>query len=301
MKLTFFDHRPRNFGDDLNAIMWDALLPDGFLDEDASELFVGIGSIIREHSDYPADATMHVMGAGFGGYGRAPKSLENWNFVWVRGPRTAAKLGLEPEKAICDAAMLMTYVPFDKPDRSDQVAFMPHFRAGDLGNWRKACDLAGITFLDPTLPSGEMLPKIASARCVISEAMHGCILADTLRTPWIPALPLNAEHVGKWQDWAESVELTLRPEPLKPSSAMHLYTHKKGRKPQGKARVVLGSPAKIPLDMILVRSAAARLAQIAETVEPTLSKDDVIADRCERALEALDGFVKQRGAVGVTV
>ena len=37
MKLTFFDHRPRNFGDDLNAIMWDALLPDGFLDEDASD------------------------------------------------------------------------------------------------------------------------------------------------------------------------------------------------------------------------------------------------------------------------
>lgn len=301
MKLTFFDHQPSNFGDDLNAVMWKGLLPEGFLDDDPSELFVGIGSIIRQHPDYPETSIKHVMGAGFGGYGRIPKSATNWNYIWVRGPHTAAKLGLDPEKAIGDAAILTTYLPFERPERTQEVAFMPHFRGGDLGNWARACELAGITFLDPTLPSEQTLPKIARARLVISEAMHGCILADTLRTPWIAALPLNAEHVGKWQDWADSLDLALRPQPIKPSSLLHLYTHKKGRKPQGRARALLNSAATVPVDMILARQAAAQLARIADTVEPMLSDERVLADRCERALSALDRFVKERGAAGVTV
>jgi succinoglycan biosynthesis protein ExoV len=70
MKLTYFQGRAPNFGDELNSFMWAELLPPGFFDEDPAELFLGIGSIIFD--TYPANARKYVMGSGFAGYSNAP-------------------------------------------------------------------------------------------------------------------------------------------------------------------------------------------------------------------------------------
>jgi succinoglycan biosynthesis protein ExoV len=37
VKLIYFRHDPPNFGDEVNRILWDRLLPAGFLDEDDSD------------------------------------------------------------------------------------------------------------------------------------------------------------------------------------------------------------------------------------------------------------------------
>ena len=101
MKLTYYRGPTPNFGDDLNAFMWPGLLPNGFLDEDESELFLGIGSILWDY--LPNQARKYVVGSGYGGY-TAPPDIHDgsWDVIFVRGPRTAKILALSPEKAISD-------------------------------------------------------------------------------------------------------------------------------------------------------------------------------------------------------
>src|ERR1019366_6854573 len=59
----------------------------------------------------------------------------------------------------------------------------------------------------------------ASAKLVVAEAMHGAIVADTLRIPWI-AVECSPEILPfKWVDWCQSMDLPYKPFQLLPTSA----------------------------------------------------------------------------------
>src|SRR5205085_3953984 len=125
MKLVYFRGDNPNFGDELSPLLWNALLPPGFLDENADQLLLGVGSILWDH--LPAAPLKHVLGSGYGGYSGAPNVHDGrWNVVFVRGPQTAAKLGLAAEKAICDAAVLLRLTTLPPAARDIGLAFMPH-------------------------------------------------------------------------------------------------------------------------------------------------------------------------------
>jgi hypothetical protein len=295
MKLVFFRGKVPNFGDELNLYVWPALLPAGFLDEDEDELFVGIGSIIGDH--LPAHARKYVMGSGYAGYMGLPDVHDgSWDIRFVRGPNTAKTLGIDPSLSIGDSAILLRAMELPEPDESVGVAFMPHYESLERGNWAEACRLAGITLIDATEPVEKVLSQIAGARLLITEAMHGAIVADALRTPWIGARPIYGGHHKKWLDWAGALDVDVRLNTLKPTSVLEQYIGRTGRGGSlGKVGRFSASPwAAIP-NRIFTEQAARHLDAMSK-LEPQLSDDAAIREVTDRALSAVDGFVRSRVA-----
>ena len=294
VKLTFYRGEMPNFGDELNTYLWPKLLPSAFLDEDESELFLGIGSIIWDF--LPASAHKFILGSGFGGYSGLPNLHDgSWTPVFVRGPRTAQLLGLPPELAICDSAILLRNVGLDHTVGRSGVGFMPHFESLGRGSWPEACALANIKFIDPTAPVPQILADLAGLECLVTEAMHGAIVADALRTPWVAARPIHQLHHAKWQDWSAALDTTIRWQDLYPSNGKELYFKltKGQRYYEGRANALRHHPAFAVPNRLLTQLAAARLSVIARA-EPQLSSDRVIAEVTERATAALYGFVEAR-------
>ncbi|MHB2264599.1 polysaccharide pyruvyl transferase family protein [Aliihoeflea sp. PC F10.4] len=294
MKLTYYRGSVPNFGDELNTYMWPRLLPAGFLDEDENELFLGIGSILWEQ--YPKEPRKYVFGSGYGGYANPPDVHDgSWDLIFVRGPRTAAKLELPPEKGICDSAILLRTLDMPQPREDIGVAFMPHYHSFSRGHWPEACDAAGIRLIDPRDDVEKILAEIRGAKMLITEAMHGAIVADALRTPWLAVRPIHSENAGKWADWSESLDIDLAHHPLQPTSLFELYiSATKGQRfYEGRARRYGTSALAKPADKVLTALAARHLKRIS-SYEPQLSSDARIDDVCTRAKEAVDAFVHAR-------
>ena len=293
MKLTFFEGNPPNFGDELNRWIWADLLPRGFLDDDPSTLFLGIGSIIQDI--YPTTARKIVVGSGFaGGYSRKKPDVHDgsWEFRFVRGPETCRALGLDPALAITDGAVLLRATDLPPPAPGIGAAFMPHYESVERGNWRRVCELAGVHFIDPTRPTKEILSEIRGARLVVTEAMHGAIVSDALRTPWIGVRTMHHVHRAKWFDWAGSLGIDYRPAPLRPSNGRELWAYTTGRWGSGpRARAVFGSPLFAPVNAAILHASAASLDRLTKA-EPQLSSDAAIGEATERALGAIDALVR---------
>lgn len=204
-----------NFGDELNTVLWPRLLP-GFFDQDTRVRFMGIGSILdRRH---PPDTVKIVAGSGYGGYEPTPNLDENWVIHWVRGPRTAATLGLPAALALGDPAILVPATLGLPSEHGADIGFMPHFESAARGAWQQAAALAGLRLIDPREPPLAVLAAIGRCKLLLSEALHGVIVADALRVPWVAIQPLAPIHQAKWLDWAETMGLRHRFHSLPPSS-----------------------------------------------------------------------------------
>ena len=296
MKLIYFRGAVPNFGDELNTYVWPALLPRDFLDDDASELFVGIGSIIG--TQLPAQARKIVMGSGYAGYMGVPDLHDGtWDVRFVRGPVTAEKFGLPASKAVADSAVLLRAMELPAAAPDVGVAFMPHYESLQRGFWADACQLAGIRLIDATDPVEKVIAEIKGARVVITEAMHGAIVSDALRTPWIGVKPIFRGHHLKWQDWSRALDIDLRLHQLWPTSVLELHIGMTGR---GGSKGRVGALNRTALaavpNKLLTYFAAQRLRALAR-LEPQLSPDRKIAEVTERALREVDALARERAGV----
>jgi succinoglycan biosynthesis protein ExoV len=253
---------------------------------------------------FPPDSRKFVFGSGLAGYFPPPDlGSGQWEIIFVRGPQTAANLGLAPEMAICDSAVLITEVadlPAPAPDID--IAFMPHFESLLRGNWEEVCRLAGIAFLDPTSPPEELLAKIRGARFVMTEAMHGAIVSDALRVPWVAIRPFHPSHRAKWTDWSDALGLDLAWQTLWPSSPRELITIIAGRGGHRLGAISsLDSAAMMPVGAVITRLSARHLRKLAARAQPQLSSDAAMADVTSRAKQRVADFVAlQQSQTGLT-
>lgn len=286
MKLWYFQDEKPNFGDELNHYVWPRIFGAEFFDADERTLFLGIGSILFDY--HPKGARKIVLGAGYAGYTDPPDVFDgSWDVVAVRGPRTAEKLGLPGHLAITDSAILIRTVERPPPAQGVKMAFMPHYQSLPRGRWREACALAGLTFIDPTDRLEKVLAQIAGADLLVTEAMHGAIVADALRTPWVATAAIHAANRSKWSDWAESLGIDLRLNPLAASSYRE-HRILTGRPLRGLARrLVFTRTVAAVLDKPHVERAAASLQALAQ-MEPQLSRDEAVSRATGQMLEAVE-------------
>ena len=201
----YFHDTGGNFGDDLNTWLLPKLLPGvldvdhpahvGFNDDSDRPLFVGIGTILDHR--IPAKPHKVVFSTGTG-YNAPPEVDDTWTFLAVRGPLTAERLGLDASKAMTDGGALLRTLDFDVPDKTYPVSYVPHCYSTEITDWSVE----------------RVIDEIQRSEVVISEAMHGAILSDTLRVPWIPVRFHGHINRFKWTDWCASVGLDYAPEEM---------------------------------------------------------------------------------------
>lgn len=217
LELFHFKLASGNFGDDLNLWLWDEILP-GWQEALPGQLLVGVGTLINDK--LPRGMPKMVLGSGIG-YGNLPDAdlMSECRFVAVRGPRSAAALGLPPETGIIDPAVLITDLPaFQNVPKSDRPVFVPHHASVRRADWEHLCRKAGVDYLSPQGDARQIIRRLAGAPLVITESMHGAIIADAFGTPWHAVT--TSPHIlkSKWLDWADSLGITFNMGSLFPVS-----------------------------------------------------------------------------------
>jgi hypothetical protein len=277
--------RSTNFGDELNTVLWPPLLP-GFFDADPAINFLGIGSVLDQR--HKPQTIKLVAGAGYGGYEARPTLDATWIVHWVRGPRTAAVLGLSPRLGLGDPAALVPKALGLAAADGQDIGFMPHFESMTWGAWQQAADMAGVRLIDPRDDAAAILQRIGRCKLLLSEALHGVIVADALRVPWVALRPLAPIHREKWWDWADTMDLRPQFRALPASTLLEWAATSRLRRFHT-TRTWLDRHehrlASIPSQRLVDR--AARALDHAASASPQLSTD-VALDRCQsRMLDAV--------------
>lgn len=302
MKLTYFrDPRHANFGDDLNAWMWPKLLKN-FFDDNEDIIFVGIGSIIGkkrpDHLEYKPHQKKIVFGSGFvAGYHEKPDLHDGtWDVFFVRGPRTASTFGLDKQLALGDSAILLrALVDCSGPNPNGPIGYVPHWESMERGNWEQVCKLAGMKLIDPRGTVEEVLDQIRQCRFLITEAMHGAIVGDALRVPWIAIAPQDSKHRDKWFDWAEALDIKLQTHYLPPSTINEVRAKIRHKK---LLHLFVYALYKSPIAALVNRRLTAKAAQQLKEIShlPTSLSSDAAIEAATRAMqEKVDLLIARYG------
>lgn len=223
MKLYYYKDILGNFGDDLNPWLWSRLLPgvvdvqNPVLHPDSSELprsegpiFIGIGTLLNTR--VPPAPQKVVLGSGTG-YKEPARIDESWTVYCVRGPMTAKTLGLDNHMAIADPALLIRN--FKWPNHKIyRLSYIPHhisIKQKSGIDWLAICHDLGVHMIDPTGPPEDVIAQVAQSETVMTESLHGAIVADALRVPWCPCNFHEGINSFKWKDWCLSVGVAYVP------------------------------------------------------------------------------------------
>ncbi|MDK8464278.1 polysaccharide pyruvyl transferase family protein [Marinobacter sp. SS13-12] len=284
MALVYFDKFMErtgvgNFGDDINPVLMGRFFNRNILSSEEIALF-GIGTILNDNNIKSNNhyARKVIFSSGVG-YGKLETTLDDtWDIACVRGPGSARALGIGLDKAIADGAVLLSEMYSKPAKKCTRAVFIPHVNS-HLSTGRLLAAIADkldMDYLTPSCNADEFIRTVASAPFVVTEAMHGAILADTMRVPWIP-VSLHEFHEFKWRDWMDSVGLKGKPvhslspkcwdarEGSQPASFVHrLYKSGKGK--------------------VLKHN----IRQVIATQEPLLSQLDIIDSKKQALLEVVN-------------
>lgn len=197
-----------NFGDYLNEFLWDKLLPRSLNEyRDENTIFLGIGTRLRPEILDNDPRKKIVFGTGYG-YSKKPPIVDStWEIKCVRGPKTAEALRIDKSYAITDSAILIKEIINPPIQKKFKYGFIPHHSTIKEDDWESVCENLNFKYINPKRDPMEVIKEITSCEYIISESLHGAIIADAYRIPWVAIKTRSTINNFKWQDWAESLEL----------------------------------------------------------------------------------------------
>ncbi|BAY37496.1 succinoglycan biosynthesis ketolase [Nostoc sp. NIES-2111] len=295
MKLYYckYPEGRQNFGDALNPWLWEQLLP-GILDDNPDCTFVGIGTLINDALPRRTPkAELRVIFSTGAGYEKAmPVIDESYHIYCVRGPISAQTLGLSSDLAVTDGALLLRkLVDQSAIPKKYKFSYMPHYNfAGD--GWQRVCEQLGFGYISPAWEIEEVLTRIRQTEVLICEAMHGAIVADTLRTPWIAVTSHPSILPLKWQDWCASMKLEYQP-----YSLSHYYQPRSSKGGWANSNTSttnkltdLLTPGRKLQDWLRQKKAAQELSKLVKIAKPSLSSNAQIEEMLSRLESSLEKF-----------
>ncbi|MDU1904943.1 MAG: polysaccharide pyruvyl transferase family protein [Dysgonomonas sp.] len=221
MNLIYSKNPKGNFGDDLNPYIFNALFKDLFENDETNDIdFFGIGTIIGSEGILTQEIKSKKKNIFFGSGVRnltMKYSTDNWDIRFLRGPISSNILGLNNEKFITDGAYAYTTLPeygnFLNKKKTYKFSFMPHLSHTEYIDWDKLGSRLGIHIISPHQEVEKSLKEISETEYLIAGAMHGAIMADILRVPFVRLRmeAINSESFlmsdFKWLDWFASMSL----------------------------------------------------------------------------------------------
>lgn len=286
MQLAYYKDAKGNFGDDLNPWLWDKIFP-GLMNSRDDVVLVGMGTILENWfaRRLAPDTRKLVLGAGSGMTFPLLVTDRSWTFYGVRGPLSARYLGLDAACALTDPAMCIgRWV--DAPPRRGKVGFMPHHHSLAKWDWKAVCEQAGLVYLDPRADALATLERINGLEKVLAEAMHGAIVADALRVPWVPIRINPWNYVGKWDDWASTIRLPIHfrvlPELYDPVLGQGVV-----KRVGWTVRAMAGRQTPVSSRHV-VNFVRRELSRLAESDSGHLSEDAHLGEAVDRLLDAAD-------------
>lgn len=219
MRLYYYQAKGGNFGDDLNAWIWPRLLGERVQTDDG-RILVGMGSILDVRLDELV-GTKIVFGTGINSQARLPRLDSSYDIRFVRGPISAAALG-GAHRWIADSAVAVRLLPWPEAPTRASVGFMPHFHTTRYLDWTAVCADLGLHYINPQWPPERVMGAIRGCERIITEAMHGAIVADAFRIPWL-RVTINSWQKEdfdfsalKWLDWGLALGADVTPVHLEP-------------------------------------------------------------------------------------
>ncbi|TGL61456.1 polysaccharide pyruvyl transferase family protein [Leptospira sarikeiensis] len=211
MKFIYYKAKKGNFGDDLNPWLWEKL----FGKEDVSDGLdlVGIGSILFDGNKiFSKDRKKIVFGSGIRPNSNSFNPDPTWKILFLRGPLSARSMNND-YPYITDSAYSIRQARIFKDivreKKKYEISFMPHYQSLGLIDWEDLCNKLNIHYISCKSESGIefTLREIARSKSIITESMHGAILADAFRVPWHRLILSTPYTEGslisefKWKDW----------------------------------------------------------------------------------------------------
>ncbi len=189
-----------NFGDDINPSFFGQLCKTEFrfVKNQRQPHFVGIGSILER-----VNSNSIVVGSGFL---RPPQETPNFplEIVCLRGELSRSVFPKDLELHVGDPMVLIDrYMP-PQPKRRG-IALIPH-----MTNVDRARKIAGssVEVIDPAADPWTVIADIAASEAVMSQSLHGLVVADALGIPniWIEPTPSMAGGRFKFDDYFSTLD-----------------------------------------------------------------------------------------------
>jgi succinoglycan biosynthesis protein ExoV len=210
MKLYFHEAPAGNFGDDLSPWLFSRAIPDWPELADDTHCIFGVGTILTE-GNLSKFVKPIVFGSG-GTYKTIPRRdiLDRCHFICVRGPLTRELFGLPEGMPLGDPAIYLPRLMAPSvPGGSGKTVFIPHHLTlvGALGaEVAKAVETElAVEIVSPRQDFQTVIDSIRGAERVITESLHGAIIADAFRVPWRVVALSPMFNSFKWRDWGRSV------------------------------------------------------------------------------------------------
>jgi len=212
-----------NFGDDLNPELLAQLLgqPVWRNKKQNAPHILGVGSILERANQHSI-----VMGSGFIS-AKSELAVNPKLVLAARGHLTKEKLGLNEEVLLGDPAVIIPSLLGISHMPTWEVAIVPHVDSFQLylKNFGHLCKI-----IDPSRSVRQVVSDIASAKVILSQSLHGLVMADAMRIPNIWITPHQKMLGGefKFHDYYSTTSLPKLPTHL----TDELITREKAREPR---------------------------------------------------------------------